>query len=179
MLSLFSGLIGALIGIASNLGLEWYRRTSDARSVAAMLAAEIDAVLLIVKTRKLEVYYQDSLNRLRAGTDITFSFGGVTEIRDDPILQANIPRLGLLGIELSSLVAEYAILIKAVRYQRLRLTNTKLMLAEKIETVETIFALWPDTAKVARTAADQLRQYASVSIPGHLKRDLRELFRLN
>lgn len=94
-------LLGALVVHFSTTRLEQRRRMLDAKALAGMLAAEIDATIRHAERRGYEEHYRHFLKRFDAGNFCEMpSIRGMDDKLPD-IAAGSVDRLGLLDPELS------------------------------------------------------------------------------
>ncbi len=99
-LPLIAVFVGALAVYLSTTAVNNRQRTADARAVAVMLAAEIEAIMRNADARNYEEYYREFLGRFELGnfTEMPRIYGMKNDLPD--IVAANVDRLGLLGPDL-------------------------------------------------------------------------------
>ncbi len=178
MATFFTALFGALLGAGSNVFLDVFRRINDGRALAAMLAAEISAMLDIVEKRDYVRGFKSNLEDFKAGRDYPlWDIVGDTAMWE-PAYRAGGDKVGLLGPYRAALVTRYYRFIRSIMMDLKRLgDDTKpLPLHQKIHLIEGVLTMWLDTEETAREAVQTLNEFANRSARKHILDGIRGIF---
>ena len=147
LVPLVSVLVGALVVHLSNARLDRNRRKVDARTLAGMLAAEIDTTIRHAERRNYEGHYRQYLARFKSG-----DFSEMPGIRglDDKlpdIAAASINRLGLLDPELSRDVVLWYGSLRGIKIDLLELGSCEIPQNECVSLLSEVLNIWTTDLK--------------------------------
>lgn len=101
---LLAAVIGGVLVIISNIGLEIFKRNREAKSLALAIRGEMIAVIEIVRLRNYVALLSQAVRQLSAGRTVT-----MPPIRIDreyfPIYAENASRIGILSPNVAACVA--------------------------------------------------------------------------
>lgn len=117
LIALAGTIIGGVISFGTQAWLRFYERKQQRQSLALAIAAEIEGYLKIVERRKQVQSAEILLQHALAGQRVSlrgFLSQNDTQMEAFPIADANLEKIGLLGV-LSGEVVQFYTLARAVR----------------------------------------------------------------
>ncbi len=160
LVPLVSVVIGAMIVHFCNTRMERNRQKTEARAVAAMLAAEIRTIVDHAEMRGYEEHYEEFARRFEAG-----DYSEMPSIRglDDSlpeIAAACLEKLGALGPELSGDVVSWHSTLRSIKIDLLDLGSHRVPQDQCGPLLETVLKLW--RSEVQGKAPDLIRRLQSM-----------------
>ncbi len=155
--------LGAVItAIVGGIPLENYRRHRDRNSTAVILAAEIDALLLITERDCIVEQFEAILRVLDAGKDIETPRMYVEVPQFGPIFETHIEKLGLLSPDLSGRLVRFYHLLIGVRASLHNFVETSWPAGAegtkmKAANLRAGIAMWLDAEKLGKPLVADLR----------------------
>lgn len=165
--TLIAVVIAAFLAFASNLGMRWWERRQEARSLAAALRGEMITIIDLTNRRGyVELAEQEYLPKLRAGENLAMPrwvdpriTAGDLARYNYPVYSANIGRLGLLGADKSERVSRIYGMWMAVAVDLVNFATgmwDPYPIEAKIHVIEEDLQIWRDSVDLADGVIDDI-----------------------
>src|SRR5262249_28191285 len=177
MADLLSVVVGGVVGVAgsvaTSLTAKWWDERRQREELCAAFAAEIEALLKIVETRRHVANFEGWLRRWRNGEDDVPQMFWLNDGKapEDLVYTKNVDKIGLLGADAADIVLFYTNL-GAVRINlRVFVTGQArdFTIERRIAWVENALAIWRPTEALARSLVERLRDRATSSWPAEIR----------
>lgn len=169
-MSAIFGLVGVILGIASNFGIEWYRNNQRARSIAGMVAAEIAVQIEQADERAYIELFTQIASKLRASGTASYPnfFSNGPEV--NPLYDLIKSDIGILGPEYSYLVSKYYLNANSIRFDVVRLSSMNLERSAHLGIIEGNIRFWQTTRENGLKLSKDLREASAKPLFRQLKR---------
>jgi len=162
-LTVIIAFFSAFAGAASKLGLESWTRIAEARSLAAILRAEILATLSIIDQRNYKAVMMWQLSELNEGREVKFWNFILNEDRLDEGYKASVTssKLGTIGFKEAASIVKFYRQLHGIMGDVKRfgdptfITNAD----ERKHFLMDTIRIWGDAEKDAKLACDALLAY--------------------
>lgn len=165
---LLSALIGAIAAILTGVPLEHYRRHRDRQGSAAVLAAEIAALLHVFSRNDASKKFEALLPILDSGKDVQLPTMYTVNPEFGPIFEKNIDKLGLLPVDVADRIVRFYSYLVGIRALIKNLIDSSwkdldpaIIVKIKAAWIRSGIALWKDAETLAKPLVDDLRKIAA------------------
>lgn len=111
-------ILGAILGGVGKIVFEAYKRRQDRKTVAAAIAGEISATIRNANLKQLPAYFQDLSANLKSAAPRLPPWAIYdTSVKEAPVAEAYMARLGELGPDLARRVTEWYSTMAAIRLE--------------------------------------------------------------
>jgi hypothetical protein len=147
--------------------LESYKRHRDLQGVASALAGEIFSIIYISRTRQHAKNFAYLLANLRAGQTIEWpDITGADPTQDDPVVKANLDRIGLLPRNIPQRLATFYAYMRGIRIDIVNLSKGVFNNSEaQANIVSADLAIWEEASRLGDDLCQELRDIALTSWP--------------
>jgi hypothetical protein len=116
LIGIFGVVIGAILGGAANLVVEYFKQRSERRGAASAIAGEISAIIDVTELRGLVKYFEALPAKLRSSAPPSPPWFILdTSVDATPVIKAYVGKIGSLGGDLPRRVAHFYSLYQSVR----------------------------------------------------------------
>jgi hypothetical protein len=147
--------------------LESYKRHRDLQGVASALAGEIFSIIYISRTRQNAKNFAFLLANLRAGQTIDWpDITGGDPNQEDPVVKANLDRIGLLPRNIPQKIATFYAYMRGIRIDIMNLSRGAFKSPEaQANIVSADLTIWEEASRLGDDLCQELRDVALTPWP--------------